>query len=62
MENFCKNSVDNDDNVVYNRGINNKRKEIMENQVDKSLENKNLSEAEKRALEIAKECGIKRIF
>ena len=65
MENFYKNllkSVDNVVFVVYNRGINNKRKEIMENQVDKSLENKNLSEAEKRALEIAKECGIKRIF
>lgn len=34
----------------------------MSNQVDKSLENKDLSEAERRALEIAKECGIKRIF
>ena len=34
----------------------------MENQVDKSLENKNLSDAERRALEIAKEMGIKRLF
>lgn len=61
MKFFIK-SVDKNDNVVYNRGIPFKRKEIMANQVEQSLENKNLSEAEKRALEIAKECGVKRIF
>lgn len=34
----------------------------MENQVDKSLKNQSLSEAEKSVLEIAKQCGLKRLF
>lgn len=31
-------------------------------EIDKSLENQNLSEAEKRVKEIAKEAGLKRII
>lgn len=33
-----------------------------QSEIDKSLENKNLSESERRVLEIAKECGLKRII
>ena len=31
-------------------------------EIEKSLENKNLSEAERRVKEIAKECGLKRMI
>ena len=31
-------------------------------EIDKSLENQNLSEVEKRVKEIAKECGLKRMI
>lgn len=31
-------------------------------EIDKSLENKNLSESQRRMMEIAKECGIKRMI
>ena len=31
-------------------------------EIDKSLENQNLSEAEKKVKEIAKECGLKRMI
>ena len=31
-------------------------------EIEKQLQNQNLSEAEKRALEIAKDCGLKRMF
>lgn len=34
----------------------------MQSEIDKSLENKNLSEAQKRVQEIAKECGLKRMI
>ena len=34
----------------------------MESEIDKSLQNENLSESERRMKEIAKECGLKRIF
>lgn len=32
------------------------------NEIDKKLENKNLSESERRVLEIAKECSLKRFM
>lgn len=32
------------------------------NEIDKSLDNQNLSEAERKVLEIAKDCGLKRII
>lgn len=31
-------------------------------EIEKSLQNKNLSESERRMLELAKECGLKRII
>lgn len=31
-------------------------------EIDIQLQNKNLSESERKALELAKECGIKRII
>lgn len=31
-------------------------------EIEKSLENPNLSESQRRMLEIAKECGLKRII
>ena len=31
-------------------------------EIDKSLENKNLNESQRRMQEIAKECGLKRII
>ena len=31
-------------------------------EIDKSLENKNLSESQRRVQEIAKECGLKRMI
>ena len=34
----------------------------MQNEIDKSLENENLSDAQKRVQEIAKECGLKRMI
>ena len=34
----------------------------MKSEIDKSLENKNLSESQKRVMELAKECGLKRII
>lgn len=34
----------------------------MSNEIDKKLKNPKLSESEKRVLEIAKECGLKRII
>ena len=34
----------------------------MQSEIDKSLENKKLSPAQKRVQEIAKECGLKRII
>ena len=32
------------------------------NEIDKSLQKQNLSESEKRVLEIAKKCGLKRLI
>lgn len=34
----------------------------MNSEIDKSLENPKLSEAQKRVAEIAKECGLKRMI
>lgn len=31
-------------------------------EIDKSLENKNLSESQRRVMELAKECGLKRMI
>ena len=62
MENFINKSVDIIVFVVYNRGIIIKRKDKMDSEIDKSLENKNLSEAQKTVQEIAKECGLKRMI
>ena len=35
---------------------------MSKNEIDKSLQNKNLSESQKRVQEIARECGLKRLI
>lgn len=35
---------------------------MQNSEIDKSLENKNLSESQRKVQEIAKECGLKRMI
>lgn len=56
---FLKN-VDKINIAIYNGNVN-KRKDNMD-EVSQSLQNKNLSESEKRVKEIARECGLKRMI